>query len=149
MPDTYDRRVQLGASRRRLEDAQVLHNQKRWTGAIYLGGYAIECALKSLICYRQAKNNFKDTKIFKEGLQGADLHSLVKLLDALPDVQRVIQSKERNNPYRQAWNTVSSLWRNDELRYFDKNGNEKESREFIEAVKTLHIFLLNQQGETS
>ncbi|MEN2383687.1 MAG: hypothetical protein HEQ35_31370 [Gloeotrichia echinulata IR180] len=37
--DTYDRRCQLGASRRRLEDALALHNQKRWTGAIYLGGY--------------------------------------------------------------------------------------------------------------
>jgi hypothetical protein len=36
------RRCQLGASRRRFEDAQVLHDQGRWTGSIYLGGYAIE-----------------------------------------------------------------------------------------------------------
>jgi hypothetical protein len=43
LTDTYDRRIQLGASRRRFEDAEILHNQKRWTGAIYMGGYAIEC----------------------------------------------------------------------------------------------------------
>ncbi|MBO1351249.1 MAG: hypothetical protein EBE86_029555 [Hormoscilla sp. GUM202] len=114
-----------------------------------MGGYAIESVLKSLICYMEVKNNFKDTKIFKEGLRGADLHSLVKLLEALPDIQRVIQSKETNNPYRQAWNTVSSLWLNDQLRYSDKDGKEKDSQEFIEAVKTLHRFMLNQQGETS
>lgn len=53
MTDTYDRRVQLGASRRRLEDAQVLHQQERWSGVMYLGGYAIECSLKSLICYEE------------------------------------------------------------------------------------------------
>ncbi|RQH14516.1 HEPN domain-containing protein, partial [Okeania hirsuta] len=58
-PDTYGRSIQLGASRRRLEDARVLHSQKRWNGAIYMGGYAVECALKSLICYQEPTNNFK------------------------------------------------------------------------------------------
>ena len=36
MTDTYDRRIQLGASRRRFEDAEVLHSQKHWTGAIQI-----------------------------------------------------------------------------------------------------------------
>ncbi|MBC6481782.1 MAG: hypothetical protein GDA56_32490 [Hormoscilla sp. GM7CHS1pb] len=148
MPDTYDRRVQLGASRRRLEDAQVLHNQKRWTGAIYLGGYAIECALKSLICYEEGKNNFKDTQVFKKGLQGSDLHNLAKLLGFVNSVQRSI-SLDRTNGYREAWNKVSSQWRNDELRYSDKLGNEKDSKRFIEAVQKLHRLLLDKQGETS
>lgn len=148
MPDTYDRRCQLGASRRRLEDAQALHNQKRWTGAIYLGGYAIECSLKSLICYEQRINNFKDTQIFKKGLQGSELHSLTKLLGCIPKLQRVIQT-DRTNFYRDAWNTVSSLWRNDELRYSEKMGEEEESKRFIKAVQLLHRFLLAQQNEAS
>ncbi len=148
MPDTYDRRCQLGASRRRLEDAQVLHNQKRWTGAVYLGGYAIECSLKSLICYEQEKNNFKDTWIFKKGLQGSELHSLTKLLGSIPTLQRAIQL-DRTNTYRDAWNTVSSLWRNDELRYSEKMGNEEECQRFIEAVQILHRFLLTKQDEAS
>jgi hypothetical protein len=122
--DTYDKRCQLGASRRRLEDAQVLHTQKRWTGAIYLGGYAIECSLKSLICYEEGKTNFKDTKIFKKGLQGSSLHSLTTLLSALTVVQRTIQL-DRTGTYREAWNLVSSVWRNDELRYSDKTGEEE------------------------
>jgi HEPN domain-containing protein len=36
----------------RLEDAQVLiaSRKRRYNGAVYLGGYAVECALKTAIC---------------------------------------------------------------------------------------------------
>jgi hypothetical protein len=146
--DTYDRRCQLGASRRRLDDAVALHSQKRWTGAIYLGGYAIECALKSLICYEERKDNFKDTKVFQKGLQAASLHNLTNLLNALTVVQRSIDL-DRSGIYKRAWNLVSSVWRNDELRYSNRDGDEKTSQEFIKAVKILHTFFLAKQDETS
>jgi hypothetical protein len=152
LTDTYDRRVQLGASRRRLEDAQALHQQKRWSGAMYLAGYAIECSLKSLICFEERKNNFKDTQIFKNGLKAADLHNLVRLLDCVPSIQSAIQranKTDRTNGYLAAWNRVSSVWQNDKLRYSDKFGNEQESQLFIESVQKLHRFLLDKQGETS
>jgi len=148
LPDTYDRRCQLGASRRRFEDAQVLHDQGRWTGSIYLGGYVIECSLKSLICYWETKSNFKDTRIFKQGLSGSELHSLSKLLGSVPALQRAIQL-DRTNHYRDAWNTVSSIWRNDSLRYSEKMGDEKESQRFIQAITLLYQFILAQQEETS
>ncbi len=148
MPDTFDRRCQLGASRRRLEDAEALQSYKRWGGSIYLGGYAIECSLKSLICYQERKSNFKDTRTFKKGLQGSELHSLIKLLRDLPVVQRAI-TLDRTNGYQDAWNTVSLLWRNDELRYSERTGDEQESKRFIQAVQLLHQFILAQQGEAS
>lgn len=148
MPDTFDRRCQLGASRRRLDDAAALRSCKRWAGSIYLGGYAIECSLKSLICHLERKNNFKDTSIFKKGLQGSELHSLTKLLGGLSEVQRAIKL-DRTKVYENAWNTVSSLWRSDELRYSEKSGDEAESKRFIEAVKLLHQFFLTRQNEVS
>ncbi|MFQ4145235.1 hypothetical protein [Chlorogloeopsis sp. ULAP02] len=146
--DTYDKRCQLGASRRRLEDAQALDSQKRWTGAVYLGGYAIECSLKSLICHEEGKTNFKDTRIFQKGLQGSSLHNLTTLLTALPVVQRTIHL-DRTGKYREAWNLISSVWRNDDLRYSDKLGDEEMSKKFIKAVQILHRFLLDKQGEIS
>ena len=148
MVDTYDKRCQLGASRRRLEDAQSLLIQKRWTGATYLGGYAIECSLKSLICHEEGQSNFKDTRIFKNRLQGASLHSLTKLSENLPVIQRTIQL-DRTGVYKEAWNLILSVWRNDELRYSDKMGDEESSKKFIQAVKTWHQFLLDKQGEAS
>jgi len=146
--DTYGKSCQLGASRRRWEDALALHSCKRWAGAIYLGGYAIECSLKSLICDEEGKLNFKDTSLYQKGLQGASLHSLAKLRSGSPRLERSI-SLDRTGTYKKAWNTVAELWRNDELRYSDKLGNEAESTKFIEAVKKLHQLLLIKQGETS
>lgn len=145
--DTYHRQCQLGASRRRLEDAIKLHEQKRWTGAIYLGGYAVECALKSLICYEQGKNNFKETSVFQK-IQGASLHNLTNLLNELTIIKRSIQL-DRSGIYKPAWKLVSSMWRNDELRYSDKSGDENDSAEFIKAVKILHTFFLTKQDEAS
>jgi hypothetical protein len=38
---------QSKASQHRRDDAQVLLNAARWRGAMYLGGYSVECLLKS------------------------------------------------------------------------------------------------------
>lgn len=81
-------------------------------------------------------------------LQGSELHSLAKLLRDMPEVQRAI-TLDRTSVYRDAWNTVSSLWRNDELRYSKKMGDEEESKRFIQAVQLLHKFILTQQNEAS
>lgn len=106
--DTYDRRIQLGASRRRREDGESLHKAGRWTGAIYLAGYAIECSLKALICSNEGKNSFKETRMFKRGAQGDTLHNLTHLLRETPAIQRAI-TLDRTGTYKNAWNTITSL----------------------------------------
>lgn len=148
MTDTYDRRCQLGASRRRLEDASALHSCKRWLGAVYLGGYAIECSLKSLICYEENTNNFKEASVFKQGTQGASLHNLAVLFGKIPSLKRTI-SLDRTNKYQNAWNIIASTWVNEEIRYSDKLGDEAISTGFIDAIKVWHQLLLDKQGETS
>ena len=42
-------RLFLRAADQRLEDAAVLLNGRRGTGAVYLAGYAVECGLKALL----------------------------------------------------------------------------------------------------
>lgn len=148
MPDTYDKRCQLRASRRRFEDALALHNCKRWSGAVYIGGYAIECSLKSLICYEENASNFKDTSVFKQGIQGASMHNLAILFSKVPSLQRTI-GLDRTGSYKNAWNTITSVWLNDELRYSDRLGDESDSTKFIEAVRMWHQLLLSKQGEAS
>jgi len=41
------------AARARLEDAEILLEQNRFSGAIYLAGYAIECLLKWAVTQRR------------------------------------------------------------------------------------------------
>jgi hypothetical protein len=147
--DTYDCRVQLGASRHRRKDAEFLQQSARWNGAIYLAGYAIECSLKALICYGEHKNNLKDTAVFNQGVQGADLHNLWRLYEATPLCFRNAFELDRTNTLRNAWITIIKLWRKDELRYGHKLGDERECERFFEAVKVLHAFILRHQEETS
>lgn len=144
MTNTYDSRTQEGASRRRREDALALYNARRWNGAIYLGGYAIECSLKALICYIGDKRNFKDTPMYTSGARGASLHNLESLLRyAGLNVDSLLVG---NPPGKlsEAWKIVVQQWDKDGLRYGDKVGNERECERFIEAVKQLHDFILER-----
>ena len=147
--DTYDRRVQLGASRHRRKDAEFLQQSARWNGAIYLAGYAIECSLKALICYGEHKNNLKDTCIFERGVQGAALHNLWSLYEATPLSFRNAINLDRTNTLKSAWITIVRLWQKDDLRYGQKLGDETECKRFLEAVKVFHAFVLLHQREAS
>lgn len=44
----------------RLEEAKLLANQKQFSGAYYIGGYAIECALKALIAAQFREHEIPD-----------------------------------------------------------------------------------------
>ncbi len=145
--DTYDRRVQLEASRHRRKDAEFLQQSARWNSAIYLAGYAIECSLKALVCYGEHKNNLKETTLFKRGVQGAALHNLWSLYEATPLTFRNAVALDRTNTLKNAWETIVRLWRKDHLRYARKLGDETECKRFLEAVKIFHAFILYHQKE--
>jgi hypothetical protein len=113
-----------------------------------MGGYVIECSLKALICDQECKDNFKDTLVFQKGLQGRSLHNLSELFHNIPGLQRAI-SLDRTGRYKSAWHTIVATWKNDELRYSNKQGSREASEKFIESVKTWHQELLRRQGETS
>ncbi len=145
--NTYDRNIQLEASRRRLEDAKSLLEKNRWAGAMYLGGYAIECALVALICFQQKQNNLKKAVAWTlktPNIQGSGIHRLNNSLQITGIKNKFpldITGKLQN-----AWNLVSSEWEYSKLRYYDKNGDEQTAKNFIQAVEVLHVFLLNEQG---
>jgi len=114
-----------------------------------MAGYAIECALCASICFHEDKRNFKDTKVFiNKGIQGAMMHSLTNLLQELPKLRTAIMSGY-NGKYKDAWNVIISFWQKDRLRYWDKLGNESDSKRFIESVRIIHRVILNYQGEAS
>jgi HEPN domain-containing protein len=48
-------------ARARLKDAQILFLAKRYDAATYLGGYAVELALKARICKTLGWTNFPET----------------------------------------------------------------------------------------
>lgn len=53
-PASPDARLYFRCALQRYDDAQVLLQARHTTGAVYLGGYGIECVLKALILSQSA-----------------------------------------------------------------------------------------------
>ncbi|HEX7677842.1 MAG TPA: HEPN domain-containing protein, partial [Thermoanaerobaculia bacterium] len=50
-------------ARTRLSEARVLLAAKKYDGAYYLAGYAVECALKACVAKKVRKFDFPDKKL--------------------------------------------------------------------------------------
>jgi HEPN domain-containing protein len=61
----------------RVLDAEGLLNAGRWSGAFYLCGYAIECALKACIAKQTNLHDFPDKGV----VNSSHTHDLTRLLD--------------------------------------------------------------------
>jgi hypothetical protein len=64
----------------RLEDARVLFRGRRYDGAVYVCGYAIELALQARICRVLRWQGFPSTPAEFKGLQSFKVHDLELLL---------------------------------------------------------------------
>lgn len=67
-------------ARARLRDAEVLHRSRRYDGAIYLCGYAIEIALKGRICQTLSWSGYPSTGGEFQHYQSFRTHNLLVLL---------------------------------------------------------------------
>ena len=70
----------------RIEDAKSLLAASRWSGAYYLAGYALECALKScVLAYIERTGIIFEDKKFAEKCWTHDLETLVKQADLITE----------------------------------------------------------------
>jgi hypothetical protein len=69
-----------GIARARLRDAQALLRAKRFDGAFYLCGYAVELALKARICRTLKWAGFPESGSEIKGMQSIRTHDLDLLL---------------------------------------------------------------------
>lgn len=108
----------------RFEDAQVLFQNARTTGAMYLSGYAVECALKALLlAHAPSARRASLVQTFR-GKIGHDLEWLRRALQS----RGVNFSSEVLRLLRRVatWST--------ELRYDPKGHKTRIAQTFLEAV---------------
>lgn len=67
-------------AQKHLADARVLQDAERYDAAIYLGGYAIELALKARICYTLNWLGYPDSNSEFQHYQSFRTHNLEVLL---------------------------------------------------------------------
>src|SRR2546421_11980166 len=81
MGHAMDRKKLQNLAKERLKDAKALLGRKRWSGAYYLSGYAIECGLKACLLRHLGESGavFGDQNYVKK-LNECWTHDLVKLV---------------------------------------------------------------------
>jgi HEPN domain-containing protein len=73
-----NRKLLQRLARERTRDARALLKEKQYSGAYYLSGYAVECALKACIAKSTNRHDFPDLAIVKK-CYTHDLGELLKL----------------------------------------------------------------------
>jgi HEPN domain-containing protein len=109
----------------RLKEVEVLLNNRQYSGAYYLSGYVIECALKACIAKQTKKFEFPDKKTVIDSYTH-DLEKLVKV--AKLDTQ--LKSLVNDPDFSLRWSTVKD-WSEDS-RY--QTHNRQEALDIYSAI---------------
>jgi HEPN domain-containing protein len=126
---------QRKAAKHRFDDARALFDRKRWRGAMYLGGYSVECLLKTKLMRRHDCHNLRE---LEETLQGARLlaadttiytHQLELLLRLAQGIDRLRQ----NQSLWRLFNIVN-LWM-PAWRYNPDLSSREDAEDFLESVE--------------
>lgn len=111
----------------RIREATTLRDNKHWSGAYYLAGYALECGLKACLT-RQFKAATMPDKQLVTKAHTHDLETLVRLAG----LDRSLSNEQNSDPeFAVYWATVKD-W-SEASRY--KILNESEAVDMIVAVK--------------
>lgn len=111
----------------RAKEADTLFKARLYSGAYYLAGYAIECALKACIARRIRRHEFPDRNFAKKAWD----HELEKLL-GLSGLKEELDSAARADlELDKNWKTVQA-WEV-ECRY-DRLTKKAKARDMIHAV---------------
>ena len=76
----------------RLREARVLLRAKEFSGAYYLAGYAVECALKACVAKQYKRHDFPDKKIVNDSWT----HDLKKLA-AIANIDDALLDRSNND----------------------------------------------------
>ena len=109
----------------RIKDAEALLIAGRWSGAYYLAGYAVECALKACFAKQTRENDFPQKsaqKVFTHNI--SELLSLAGIKALRDNDIKTSQAQQLNWAIVEAWNesTRYEIW------------TEVQARQLYEAV---------------
>jgi HEPN domain-containing protein len=120
----------LKISRARLRDSEILFKSKRYDGAIYLCGYALEIRLKLRICKTLGWSGYPSTRGEFDSLQSFKTHKL----DILLKLSGIEDKIKRN--FLADW-SVAATW-DPEARYKPTGtATRNDAHSMIESTKLL------------
>lgn len=113
-------------SKRRTQEAKVLLNAHQHTGAYYLIGYTIECALKACVAKQVKRFDFPDKSLANE----AFTHDLEKLI-RVAGLSHEFEKERKANPALDLNWAVVKDW--SEASRYDLSITEAQARDLFSA----------------
>ena len=110
----------------RIREAKILFTAGEYSGAYYLAGYSVECALKACIAKGVKRYDFPDKSL----AQDSYVHDLSKLLRLADPNSELVTATQANPLLNASWNLAKS-W-TEQSRYTIKTKNEAEA--IIDAI---------------
>jgi HEPN domain-containing protein len=133
---TKEIRLFQRAADQRLTTAEFLFDHEFYLDAVYLAGYGVECALKSLILRRTARTEFAQmlARLTEAGAKGHDFEYLKMLLKSQlggksKTDQSALGEMAVHLGYVHTWST--------DLRYQVGNLKPKDARRFMIAARQI------------
>jgi hypothetical protein len=111
----------------RLEEAELLLRNRKFSGAYYLAGYSIECALKARLAKQTKRYDFPPEPNFVRDIY---THNLAQLVDKV-NLREVFDREEARDPeFGVNWSIIKD-W-NAKSRYELKS--QRKARAIVKAV---------------
>jgi hypothetical protein len=100
---------QLKAAKHRGDDAMALQSAGRWRGGMYLGGYSVECLLKSKLMGRFGCRNLREleTELQRRGSITAGASVFTHQLEVLLSLSQSMDRLRQNQSAWQQFNFVN------------------------------------------
>jgi HEPN domain-containing protein len=111
----------------RVREAKALLDNKRYEGAYYVLGYALECALKSCIAKQFGRHDIPD----KNKVNDIWTHDLNKLL-ALSGLKTALDAERKANPSFDLNWTIAKDW--SERARYEVSVSSQKAKDFYVAV---------------
>jgi len=107
-------------SRLRLKEAKILVRTKNFSGAYYLAGYAIECALKACIAKKVQRYQFPDKRLGQESYT----HDLTALINLAGLRVHLDEESKSNNRFAAYWAITKNWTEQSRYTFKDKQSTE-------------------------
>lgn len=132
---------QASASHQRLEDAKALLNASRWRGAMYMGGYAVECLLKTKLMQIYDCKNLRELDDVLRQRSILPAHRTV-FTHQLEDLLKLTPSYNRLRQNRNVWHMFHEINRwTPRWRYTSKQATHQEAIEFITDLENVMYWI--------
>lgn len=113
----------------RIEEAKILLQNKQYSGAYYLAGYALECAIKACLSKQIAKHYIPEKRFIME-VYTHDLQKLIKLDGDLSSAHA--ERIKNDNNFEINWTIVKDWSERSRYKKYDKN----QAQQLLEAITT-------------